>query len=127
MESEVVVFDVGESDVCEGVVDASVSEGVVVGCSDVVVVGGSVDVSDDSVEDVGVLASVEVVPGSEVAELAVSVVSPEVSCRIASTSTTLFLMTASGLPTFWTEEMRCASSDNTKEASNRAMSDNLAG
>jgi hypothetical protein len=128
VESDDVVFDDGVSEVFEGVVDAPVLEGVVVGWSDVVVVGGFVDVSDlESLEDVGV-------DTDEVgAELVVPVLGikpsrrPEESCRICNTSTPLCLAATSGPPAFWTPEMRCPSPDKTKEATSRVRSNNLAG
>lgn len=133
-----VVFVVSEesSDVFEGVVEASVSVGVAVSSSDVVVVGGGsvVDSASDSLEDVGVVSgSVEVGRGSEVADDGSKSARPPeespstLSWRIDSTSTTLFLPATSGPPAFCTEEMWRASSDKTKEASKRAISDSLAG
>lgn len=124
----VVVFDDGVSEVCEGVDDAPVSEGVVVDSSDVVVVGGSVVVSDwesvvDVVESDEVWSAVLVVPELGIKPSRI----PEESCRICTTFTTLFLAATSSPPAFWTPEMRCPSPDKTKEATNRVRSDNLAG
>lgn len=135
----VLVVSEESSDVFEGVVEASVSVGVAVGSSDVVVVGGGsvVDSTSDSLEVVGVVSgSDEVGSGSEVADVwSKSLRTPEessssssLSWRIYSTSITLFLPATSDPPAFCTEEMMWrASSDKTKEASKRAMSDSLAG
>lgn len=106
VESDDVVFDDGVSEVFEGVVDAPVSEGVVVVWSDGVVVGGSVVVCDwESLEGVGV-ESDEVEAESVVPVLGTKPSRrPVESCRICNTSTTLCLAATSGPPAFWTPEM----------------------